>query len=64
MQCQREMFVKLQKDYDTLVAEKAQLQRSVNDLSEENHQQTQAISESKKTIQDLNGKIAVINLQV
>lgn len=56
--------MKLQKDYDTLVAEKAQLQRSVNDLSEENHQQTQAISESKKTIQDLNGKIAVINLQV
>ena len=56
--------MKLQKDCDTLVAEKAQLQRSVNDLSDENHQQTQAISESKKTIQDLNGKIAVINLQV
>ena len=51
------MCVKLKKDCDTLATEKAQ-------LSEENHQQTQTISELKKTIQDLNGKLTVVNLQV
>ena len=56
--------MKLSRDFAALVDEKAQLQMSVNNLSEENCKQTQVISELNKTIQDLKGKLTVIKLQV